>query len=121
MLHSLKPLGYVRYGDDFVLWYADEGAAREPAIVGTQFLHDQLGLTLNLKYDRVQPAHQKLAYLGVDLWPNGRRLQKSVRQRIDQKLDPGNAASYQALIHHHEPTRYHRRVAWKTLDKIDTM
>ena len=34
VLHSLKPLGYTRYGDDFVLWFPDELSAREARIIG---------------------------------------------------------------------------------------
>ena len=119
VLHSLKPQTYVRYGDDFVLWCKDEPAAREFQIVGTQFLVDQLGMDVNLKHDRVQPAHAKLAYLGVDLWPSGRRLQMRTKQRISKRIELKNVASYQTLIQHHQPRRYSRQFIWKILDIID--
>ena len=119
VLHSLKPLGYVRYGDDFVLWYRDELAAREAEAVGTQFLHDELTLTVNSRHNRIQPAQHKLSYLGVELWPHGRRLQPAVRQRITGHVSMTNLASYQALVHQHQPARHHRRFAWQALDIID--
>ncbi|PIZ63185.1 hypothetical protein COY17_01020 [Candidatus Saccharibacteria bacterium CG_4_10_14_0_2_um_filter_52_9] len=119
VLHSLKPRAYVRYGDDFVLWCADEAEARTAQIIGTQFLADQLGLPVNPKHDRVQPANKKLAYLGVDIWPSGRRLQARTTMRISQNLNLNNVASYQNLIKQHMPKRYGKDLIWKIVDILD--
>lgn len=119
VLHSLKPLGYVRYGDDFVLWLPSELAARQVQLVGAQFLSDELKLSPNPRHDYVQPAHKKLSYLGVDVWPNGRRLQRSVRRRIERSLSLGNLASYKALTDHHQPPRSQKQFLWQIVDKID--
>ena len=118
-LHSLKPSVYVRYGDDFVLWYPTEAAAREAQIIGRQFLADELKLAINPKHDRVQPANKKLAYLGVDLWPGGRRLQARTVRRVNQKLTIDNIPSYQSLIKQHLPERYAKDFVWKIVDIID--
>ncbi len=119
VLLSLKPQAYIRYGDDFVLWYPEELAAKEAQTAGTQFLADELGLVVNSKHDRTQPTTAKLAYLGVDLWPGGRRLQARTALRIDQKLALDNLASYQSLVQHHLPKRYSKRFLWNLLDFID--
>ncbi len=119
VLHDLKPLGYVRYGDDFVLWLPDEAATWTAQVVGGQFLSDELRLAINLKQDLVQPTSSKLLYLGVDLWPNGRRLAQRVQQRIDTRLGPINISSYQAITRQHLPERYHKRLLWTFIDNLD--
>jgi hypothetical protein len=115
-LHSLKPLGYVRYGDDFVLWLPDELSAHQAQIVGVQFLKDELRLSVNHKHDHVQPAHKKLAYLGVELWPYSSRLNKRVYHRTTDKLTIQNAASYHAITKQYLPVRYHKRFTQNLLD-----
>ncbi len=120
VLHSLKPLGYVRYGDDFVLWFQTELEAKTARIVGCQFLGDELYLQINPKHDTIQPTYKKLSYLGVDIWPNGRRLQPKVWRRLQNGLDNNNLASYQSLVGQHMPDRYKKRVLYRTLDKIST-
>ncbi len=119
VLHTLKPLSYNRYGDDFVLWFADEFSALEAQVIGEQFLRDELSLMLNPKHDNVQKCSQKLAYLGVDLWPNGKRLQPSVLKRIDTNLTLLNAASYHALIKQHQPKKYLKKLAYQILSNLD--
>jgi len=119
VLHSLKPLGYTRYGDDFVLWLPDEAAARAAQIIGTQFFADHLHLAVNPKHDRVQPARQKLAYIGVDLWANGRRLQPRTLKRIHRRLELDNLASYQSLVRQHLPKRYLKRFSHHVVDMLD--
>jgi retron-type reverse transcriptase len=118
-LHSLRPRAYVRYGDDFVLWCENELMAREARAAGEGFLKDYLRLAINAKHDRVQPASTVLPYLGVDLWPEGRRLQPRVGSRIGQRLDTRNLASYRALLRSHQPARRLRSFAWKSIDIID--
>ncbi len=119
MLHTLKPLGYVRYGDDFVLWLPDELSARRARLIGSQFIMDELRLSINPKHDIVQPSKNKLAYLGVDLWPNGQRLNKRVQQRAVNKLTAQNAASYQSIIQKQLPGRYSKKFLWNLIDLTD--
>jgi len=119
VLHSLNPLGYVRYGDDFVLWFPDELSASSAQIIGTQFLADELKLPVNYKHDRVQPTQNKLAYLGVELWPNGRQLNQLTQHRIDTQLMLSNSASYRAITYQHLPKRYRKRFLWNVLDILD--
>lgn len=116
---ELKPLAYIRYGDDFVLWLPHHAAAFRARHTGTQFLVEELKLQINPKHDLVQPAKNRLAYLGVDLWPTGRRLQKHTKARIDRQLTMYNSASYDALFRHHQPDRYRRNLQQNLFDKIN--
>jgi hypothetical protein len=102
---SGTPFRYARYGDDFVLWFRDEASARNAQTVGTQFLVDELRLPVNGKHDHLQTAHRKLAFLGVELWPYGRRLNKRVQMRAVQKLTIHNSASYYSITKQHLPKR----------------
>lgn len=121
VFHMIKPLGYVRYGDDFVLWLTDQKQAKDVRKIGTSFLQTELKLNINPKHDRIQPTTNKLAYLGVDIWPTGRRLQKRVIKRIDSKINLENSASYHSLSNHHQPKRYHKRLQQNLVDIIDEM
>ncbi|HUD07018.1 MAG TPA: RNA-directed DNA polymerase [Candidatus Saccharimonadales bacterium] len=116
VLHSVKPLGYVRYGNDFVLWCESEAEAHIAKVVTTQFLLEELYLKINPMHDRVQPVSNKLPYLGVELWPSGRRLSPEMVTRIGQKLDYSNSSSYYALTKHHQPARYLKRFKYDLLD-----
>ena len=121
ILHTIKPLGYTRYGDDFVIWFPTELDALTAQIVATQFLGDILSLRVNQKHDKVQKTCHKLSYLGVELWPNGKRLQKRVVKRIDDRLSLDNAASYYALAKRHMPARYQKQLLHKILAIIEQM
>ncbi len=118
VLHSLKPSGYVRYGDDFVLWFQTEAEAKAAQIIGTQFLNDELYLQVNPKHDHTQPVHKKLSYLGVVIWPHSHRLEPKTWRRIQQNLDTKSVASYQALVDNHLPNRYNRKFLWQIIDII---
>jgi hypothetical protein len=63
-------------------------------VIGTQFLIDELFLHVNAKHDHIQQSYKKLSYLGVDIWPNNRRLQPKVNRRIYSKVTENNFASY---------------------------
>lgn len=119
VLHAIKPFGYVRYGDDFVLWCKDELSAHEAQIVVTQFLTDHLLLKINPLHNHIQPVNNKLAFLGVEIWPNGRRLSPRIIRRIDERIDMSNATSYYSLVKYHQPTRYQKRFMHKIIDLID--
>lgn len=121
VLHSIKPLGYVRYGDDFVLFCQDESNAQEAKIVGTQFLNDYLRLEINPRHDSVQKVRERLDYLGVSLWPSGRRLQPRTQKRMDRNLDIQNLSSYQSLVGQHMPCRYINRLTQNKLDILDQL
>ena len=80
------------------------------------FLIRELDLSTNPKVDHFQPAYRGISYLGVDIWPPGRRLQPKVRQRVRQKLNSRNAASYRALVSAHEKDKKLREFDWYVLE-----
>ncbi len=97
VMHMLKPLGYVRYGDDMVLWLPNEQRAEEVAERSRQFLDHTLHLTLNPGSTVLQPARKKLHYIGMEFWPSGHRLNARMRARLRSNASIDNYASYTAL------------------------
>ena len=96
----------VRYPEAWV-WQAD--IIRQKAI---RFLGEELFLTVNPKIDHVQPAYKGVGYLGVEIYPSGRRLQQSVRDRIRMKATSRNIASYHALVAVHEKHTKLKDIHW---------
>jgi hypothetical protein len=98
IVHELRPLAYLRYGDDWLCFARTEQELRIIQRQATQFLRDVLMLTLSPKLNMVQPVYRGVTFLGVDMWSNGRRITCETRRRIEQKLSPVNYPSYDALV-----------------------
>lgn len=102
VVHELKPLAYMRYGDDWLCFASSQQELEHIKAWATVFLSHILKLTINPKLNHVTATKKGISYLGVDIWPTGRRLQPAVSARIVSKLTPQNAASYLALVSAHE-------------------
>lgn len=63
VLHQLKPLGYVRYGDDFALWGASEHTTSVYAAYGGEFLRNRLHLGLNRRATQLQSACRPMRFV----------------------------------------------------------
>jgi len=113
--HELKPLAYMRYGDDWLCFMPSKVSALELRRSAIQKL-DQLSLSINPKIDRIEQSRKGVSYLGVDIWPQGRRLQASIRKRIIERLDKSNVSSYRALIAAHERSKWLKTMDWQLLD-----
>lgn len=100
--HTLKPLFYLRYGDDFIIISKTKTEAviwREEI---TNFLKNSLGLEINRKNDIILPVRRGIRFLGVDIYPTGRRLKKQNWRHVQNKLNPLNFSSYYGLIKQHD-------------------
>lgn len=95
--HILRPLGYVRYGDDIVLWAQSERRAEVLAEQSRQFLAYTLHVALNPSSTVLQPVSRRLHYLGAEFWPSGHRLDARMRARLRTNVSLMNFASYDAL------------------------
>ncbi len=112
-------MGYVRYGDDFVLWCANAKQAEEVFIKGREFLFDQLHLCLHHTNNVVQPTVKKLHFLGVEIWPEGHRLDQRMRLRMKQRTTSKNIASYQALAQAHGSLQERKWLLWESINFLD--
>jgi len=118
--HQLRIRAYLRYGDDW-LCFADKEQMlriRERAI---GFLKRELGLSVNPKIDFIEPVYKGVSYLGVDLWPSGRRVEAKTRLKIRANLNLHNITGYKSLMSHHQSEKYIKRFEWLVLDILDTI
>lgn len=118
ILHDLKPLGYVRYGDDFVSWWPNEAAACQSAVLAEDFLKNCLKLQVNHKVYQLSKANRRLRMLGVEVWPDGRRLDVRMRKRIEKRLSYESWSSHIALAKQHETSRYQDKIRHQMTSQI---
>jgi len=117
--HALKPLAYVRYGDDFLVYAADAGCAtRFRRSVGA-FLHEALHLEINSKQDTFVRPWQGLNVLGMEIFPNGRRLNRRNRARIMKRLNFANSPGYHGILRYHGNEKARERFDWRVLGMLD--
>ena len=114
--HTLKVKNYLRYGDDFILVHHDLQRLTEMQALVTHFLADHLRLEINPKHDRIIKVQQGLRFLGVVIYPKGRKLMKRNESRIDQRLGLKNASSYFGLVKKYGNKKMMKRLMWKISD-----
>lgn len=95
--HVIKPQFYLRYGDDFIAMEKDRGSLEEMREKIIQYLDKALGLKINHKNDIIIKASQGVKFLGVIIYPQGRKLNKRNIKRIKDKSDLSNISSYVGL------------------------
>lgn len=116
MVHTLQPGAYLRYGDDWLCFASTREEVEAIRLRAIDFLADALKLNLSQKLDIVSPVYGGVTYLGIDLWPQGKRITKATHRRIKQKIKPDSFASYEGLIAKMSGQRSLRRFYWDTID-----
>jgi len=115
--HNLKANAYLRYGDDFAIFSHDLEELREFREKTVEFITDHLKLILNSRADSIHKTKQGLYFLGVRIYPKGRRLSNRNRQRIFRRLSNRNASSYRELLTQHDRKKL-RELEWMIGDLI---
>ncbi|OVE78566.1 hypothetical protein BVY00_02465 [bacterium G20] len=105
----------MRYGDDWLCFSQTQTEASASQHIGSAFL-ESISLAVNPELDQVQAVKKGIKYLGVEIWPNGRRLQKSIRRRILKQLGLPNQGSYRTLVKSHENPKYIKLLDWQVLE-----
>jgi len=100
--HQLQPQSYLRYGDDFIIIARSRTEIETIRPRAMDFLSDALKMEINRKNDIIVPCRSGLFFLGVEIYPTGRRLRKSFWQLLDERLDLKNVASYFGLVRQHD-------------------
>jgi RNA-directed DNA polymerase len=95
--HTLKPQAYIRYGDDFILFYPTRRQARQARENANKFLKNNLDLKLNPKNDIVIAAGDGLKFLGHTVTANTLEVDEYTTRRVLRRIDHHNASSYRAL------------------------
>lgn len=116
--HNLKPKAYVRYGDDFIMIEPDLQKLNFLRAQATDFLRNILKLTINPKSDKIFKAQHGLKFLGIILWPHGRKLNKRNVKRVREKLTLNNVGSYYGVMKHHANYNKTREFHWHICEKV---
>lgn len=114
--HVVRPRAYLRYGDDFIIIHKDLEDLLNIKIRTAVFLRNELHLELNLKNDILIPVRRGLKFLGVEIFPNGRRLCERNWQRARTLLNQTNTASYYGMIRQHGGSKKIKEFLWTLLD-----
>ncbi len=110
--HILKSQAYVRYGDDFIMIERNFQKLNYFKTRAADFLRKILKLNLNPKNDKIFKAQHGLKFLGVILWPYGRKLNKRNVKRVREKLELNNVGSYYGIMKHHAGYKKTREFHW---------
>ncbi len=112
--HTLKPLGYVRYGDDFVLFVNSEAEVRHTQAVATEWLAGTLKLQIHQRNNVALPTKAGLHFLGHQLYPDSPlTVDQTMLRKIERDIGYRNFASYRAMA---LPRRYAKRLPWRIMD-----
>lgn len=120
VVHTIKPLGYVRYGDDFIVIVKSREQLVEYRKIVVAFLKQSLRLEIHDKNDILVKVRQGIHFLGVDIFPSGKRLRKRALLRSQQNLNPKNYASYHGLIHQHGNQKLKTKFNWQLLQDFES-
>lgn len=117
--HELKPKAYLRYGDDFLLFGMDENKLRNMREEAIKFISNFLKLPIHSKNNLIFKTKHGLKFLGTELWSSGRRLSKRNKNRISNRLNLRNTASYYGVISKHGDKKMQNWLDWKIHALLD--
>jgi retron-type reverse transcriptase len=114
--HILRPLAYVRYGDDCVFFARTERQARQLRTLASGFLRDELKLTINPRNDVIVPAAVGLKFLGHIVTLDGATVDSHTSRRALERVNYRNLSSYKAL---NLDKWQKRRLEQQVLDEVE--
>jgi hypothetical protein len=77
------------------------------------FLNERLNLSINPKNDIIIKPKQGLRFIGVDIFPFGRRLKKRNWEKVINNLGEKNFSSYLGLVKKHSNRKKVREINWR--------
>ena len=124
IVHAVRPLRYLRYGDDFLLFFNNRSDAERHRCAVADFLKNALRLSLHPRNDIIVPARAGLRFCGYEIFATGRRLRKGAVRRMYERMRPGNVGSYSGLVRSEHCGKTMKLFHWHVLgiwkDKIFT-
>ena len=91
--HTVKPIGYVRYVDDFILLDRDPGRLVTALARTEEFAQQRLGLQLNPTKTILQPVHRGVDFVGHIVRPHHTRTRKRLLGNALHALSIGKDAA----------------------------
>lgn len=98
ILSKENQTGYVRYGDDFVVFGRNLDSLLAQRELVINHLHQVLRLKINNRHNIILPTHCGLKYLGLKIYGHQWRLNKRNNQRWKSRLNSQNVSSYRSLL-----------------------
>ena len=86
VLEGLRPEGYCRYMDDFLLFGPDRDRLRRWRDAADDYLGEQLDLTLKAEATRLDRVSSGVPFLGFRIWPRTVRLDAARARRFRRKV-----------------------------------
>ena len=112
--NTIKPLGYVRYGDDFVIFLNIEKQANKAKDISTKWLFDTLKLNIHIKNNVIIKAKYGLHFLGHWIYPTSNIvIDSNMANKIVRDINSRNASSYGAM---YLTKRQKRQLSWLLKD-----
>ncbi len=94
--HVIRPLAYLRYGDDFLVFGQSEVNTTQARLLSIGKLQ-QLGLKVNDRQDQTVRAWQGLHFLGHVVNKEKVIINRKTRNLMTQRVNPQNISSYSSL------------------------
>lgn len=117
--HTIKPTGYIRYGDDFILLTSSRKAAQDMRYLGTRYLNDKLHLRVHKANNIILPICHGIKFLGVNHFLSGRSISKMTWNRINHRLNIHNISSYDGFVKSMGSSRQLREFYWTCFKNHD--
>ncbi len=102
----------MRYGDDFIIIEKDHAHLEKIRILVDKFLTTKLKLTLHSKNNIIVKARHGIKFLGVVIYPQGRKLNKRAVGRAFTRLNSSNLPSYSGLVMQHGNKKLIKEFQW---------
>lgn len=94
--HVIKPLAYLRYGDDFIIICNNKSFVEHARVMGSSKLAG-LGLDVNEKQNTVVRSIQGLHFLGHIVNSSGESVCKKTRIRMVKRVNLRNVSGYSVM------------------------
>ena len=114
--HEVRPYGFVRYGDDFVLFGASRQQVSSMGRQCAEFLARKLFLEVHSTNNSVVKAASGIHFLGHRVYPNGVTVAPSLARKISRDITPANASGYSAQV---LPRRLRRDLPWYLVEQSE--
>ncbi len=86
VMQNLRPCSYVRYMDDFVLWFKDKEGMQSAQWQIREYLKNVLKLNLKEQATMAVPSRQGLHFLGFQIMPYSIKLSNQSRLRLKRHI-----------------------------------
>ena len=116
--HVIRPLGFVRYGDDCIMVFSSKKEAESAQTEGVKFVKNNLCLDVHKRNNIVIPTYLGVHFLGCHIFPHGRKLNGRMKSRIPEQLSLRNASSYISIVSQHENAKRKKELLWRIVELL---